>query len=90
MMTMNFWNYAGMGGRGVYEGWMGGWLSMMLLPLVVWSLFWKGWALWKAARKGATAWFVVLLILNTAGILEIIYIFLVAREPVKTLKKKRK
>ncbi|NTW45426.1 MAG: hypothetical protein HGB18_00025 [Candidatus Moranbacteria bacterium] len=47
---------------------------MLLLPVVVWSLVWKGVALWKAARNGHTAWFVALLILNTVGILEIIYI----------------
>lgn len=42
--------------------------------LLIWSLVWKGVALWKAVRNNHTAWFVVMLILNTAGILEIIYI----------------
>ncbi len=46
----------------------------LLLPVVVWSFIWKGVALWKAARNGHTAWFVALLILNTVGILPIIYI----------------
>jgi len=79
MMNMTLWNYAGMGSRGFYDAWMGSWLGIFLLPLVVWSIFWKGWALWKSARSGSTAWFIILLLLNTAGILEIIYIFLVAR-----------
>ncbi|MDD5489176.1 MAG: DUF5652 family protein [Candidatus Moranbacteria bacterium] len=52
----------------------------ILLPLIVWTLFWKGMALWKSARRGEMIWFIVLLILNTLGILEIIYIFIVARK----------
>lgn len=45
-----------------------------IIPVVVWSLFWKGLALWRAARNGQKGWFVVLLIVNTAGILEIVYL----------------
>jgi hypothetical protein len=54
--------------------------EILLVILVLWSLAWKGIALWKAARRGETAWYVIMLILNTAGILEIIYIFAVAKE----------
>lgn len=65
-------------------------LGLFLVPLVLWSLFWKGWALWKAARNGDKWWYVALLVLNTAGILEIIYIFLVSKKdrPQKSSKKK--
>lgn len=44
-----------------------------LVLLMVWSLLWKGAALWSAARALQTGWFVAILILNTAGILEVIY-----------------
>lgn len=44
---------------------------------IVWSLVWKGLALWKAAKAGSKPWFIILLVLNTIGILEIIYIFAV-------------
>lgn len=54
------------------------------LALVVWSLIWKGIALWKAARNTHKVWFVVLLIVNTVGILEIIYIYFVAKKLAKT------
>ncbi len=47
--------------------------------LIIWSIFWKGLALWHAARHGQGWWFGVLLILNTAGILEIIYLFAVLK-----------
>jgi len=47
-----------------------------LIIVIVWSLIWKGLALWKAARKNSVIWFVILLVVNTMGILEILYIFL--------------
>ena len=47
--------------------------------LAIWSLIWKGFALWKAARKNDKAWFIALLILNTAGLLEIFYLFVFSR-----------
>ncbi len=45
-----------------------------IIALVIWSIYWKGKALWHAARKGDTVWFVILLVVNTAGILEILYL----------------
>jgi len=52
-------------------------------PLIIWSLIWKGWALWKAARAGSKPWFVVLLIANTVGILDILYIFVFGKKKAK-------
>ena len=51
----------------------------ILLPLIVWGLFWKGLALWHSGRRGQPWWFVILLIVNTAGILEIIYLLWVLK-----------
>lgn len=48
-----------------------------LALIVLWSLVWKGLALWRAAQRGEKIWFIVFLLVNTAGILEIIYLFLV-------------
>jgi hypothetical protein len=50
-----------------------------LLFLIVWSLFWKGLALWHAGRRGSAWWFVIMLVINTVGILEIIYLFAVLK-----------
>lgn len=47
---------------------------LILWVFAVWSLFWKGLSLWKSARNKQKYWFVALLILNTAGILDIVYI----------------
>lgn len=52
----------------------------LLAIIALWSLAWKGWALWTAAQNKSKWWFIILLILNTAGILDIIYIFLVAKK----------
>lgn len=49
--------------------------KLLLLLAILWTLAWKGLALWKAGRNGHLAWFVALFVLNTLGILEIIYIF---------------
>lgn len=46
-----------------------------LFLLALWSIFWKGLALWHSGRRGQAWWFVVLLIINTGGILEIVYLF---------------
>lgn len=47
----------------------------MLAFLVFWSIVWKGIALWKAAKNDSKGWFIVLLVVNTVGILEILYIY---------------
>jgi len=43
-------------------------------PLIIWSLFWKGLALWRAARLRHVGWYITLIVINTAGIFEIIYL----------------
>jgi methionyl-tRNA synthetase len=48
--------------------------AWLLAIAIIWSLAWKGIALWKSARRNQLAWFVCLLVINTVGILEIIYI----------------
>jgi len=53
---------------------------ILLLFLAAWSLFWKGIALWRAARNDQRNWFIAILIINTVGILEIIYLAWFAKE----------
>lgn len=57
--------------------------GVLLALLLVWVLVWKGLALWRAGRRNETAWFIALLVLNTLGILEIIYYFLIAKSDKK-------
>jgi len=51
----------------------------VLIIILIWSLVWKGIALWIAARKKSLVWFILLLVVNTLGILEILYIFLFSK-----------
>ena len=51
----------------------------VLMIILVWTLPWKGAALWKSARRAHLGWFIALLILNTLGILDILYIFLFSK-----------
>ena len=48
--------------------------------LLAWSLVWKGVALWKSARQGKKIWFVVLLLVDTLGILDILYIYVFSKK----------
>jgi len=51
--------------------------SQYIYPvLYIWSAIWKGMALWKAAKKDAKFWFVVIFIFNSFGLLEILYVFI--------------
>lgn len=40
----------------------------------IWSIVWKGIALWHASKNEQKSWYVVILILNTLGLLPIIYL----------------
>ncbi|HEY4509851.1 MAG TPA: DUF5652 family protein [Candidatus Paceibacterota bacterium] len=56
----------------------------LLIALALWTLSWKGVALWKASRRGEKKWFIAILVLNTLAILEIIYIFFFAKKKGET------
>ena len=55
----------------------------LLFVVFLWALLWKGLALWKAAKQDQRNWFIVLLIVNALGILEIIYLFGFAKKRMK-------
>lgn len=55
------------------------WVPPVLVILGLWSIFWKGLALWHSARRGEPWWFVIMLVVNTMGILEIVYLFAFAK-----------
>ena len=72
--------YFGMG-QGMV-GWGGGFpfvFGAWFILILVWSLLWKGLALWRAAKRGEKIWFTVFLLINTLGILEIIYLFAITK-----------
>ena len=56
---------------------------VLVVIISVWTLIWKGFALWKAVNKKSVSWFIVFLIFNTVGILEILYIFVFSKINIK-------
>ena len=59
----------------------------ILILFIAWTLFWKAYAVWTAVKNNHKGWFIAVLILNTGGILEIIYIFWVAKKKWSDVKK---
>ncbi|MDL2341663.1 MAG: DUF5652 family protein [Patescibacteria group bacterium] len=59
--------------------------EIALVLLAVWELAWKGLALWRAAHRNQTKWFIALLFINSAGLLPIMY--LLATAPLKESEK---
>lgn len=51
--------------------------------LFAWSLIWKGIAMWKAAKLEQRNWFIVILVINTLGILELVYLFRFSKKKLK-------
>lgn len=48
--------------------------TWVLVIVLIWDVVWRSVALWKSARRGQMVWFVLLAVLNTVGILPIIYL----------------
>ena len=57
--------------------------SWLIWPFLVWTLYWKGRALWITALKRHKWWFIALLVINTLGIFEIIYIYYISKRKFK-------
>jgi len=51
-------------------------MLFLFILVILWSAVWKLMAMWKSARKGSLGWFIVLGVVNTVGILEILYIYI--------------
>lgn len=49
-------------------------VALLFIIIAVWSLAWKTLAVWHAARNKQRIWMLALLIVNTVGVLEIIYL----------------
>lgn len=55
-------------------------MSTVLVLLTIWAIPWKIYAVWTAVKLHNKKWFVALVLLNTFGILEIFFIFKVAKK----------
>jgi hypothetical protein len=54
------------------------------LSLISWSVAWKGASLWRASKDDSKPWFIALLLSNTAGILDAVYLYAVSPARRKT------
>jgi hypothetical protein len=52
----------------------------VILAMALWTIPWKGVALWKSACQNEKWWFIALLLINTIGLLEILYIFVFSKK----------
>ncbi|MBI3341828.1 hypothetical protein HY024_01770 [Candidatus Curtissbacteria bacterium] len=50
-------------------------LNTLFFVGIIWTFVWKGMALWYSAKNNQKIWFIALLLVNTLGLLEIIYLF---------------
>jgi len=57
------------------------WLLPVLIILMTWETVWKLIALWKAGRNNHLAWFICIALINTIGILPIVYILIHRKKP---------
>ncbi|MCR4326392.1 MAG: DUF5652 family protein [Candidatus Roizmanbacteria bacterium] len=54
--------------------------SYVFMIITLWELVWKSMALWRAARNNQLYWFIALLLLNTLGILPILYLYVFSKK----------
>jgi hypothetical protein len=50
-------------------------LRAAIVVAAAWSVAWKGFSLWRAAGNGSKPWFVLLLLTNSLGVMDAIYLF---------------
>lgn len=56
-------------------------IILLIVIFAIWDTVWKLLAMWKAANRKQTGWFIWLGILNTVGILPIIYLLIYKDHP---------
>ena len=52
----------------------------LLIVVLIWSLTWKGIAMWRAARNNQKKWFIAILIINLFGLVEVLYLLFFQRD----------
>jgi len=50
--------------------------GVIIAILAIWDIVWKLIGLWKAARNKHLWWFICIAVINTAGILPIVYVLM--------------
>lgn len=58
-------------------------IKLIAILVLIWKLIWKGLGLWRAGKFEQKNWFIAILLLDTFGIIEIVYLFKYAKKPLK-------
>lgn len=56
-------------------------IILIIIVLAIWDAVWKLLAMWKAAKRSQTGWFIFLGIISSIGILPIIYLIIYKDKP---------
>ncbi|HLD51127.1 hypothetical protein A3K34_01605 [candidate division WWE3 bacterium RIFOXYC1_FULL_40_10] len=48
----------------------------VIMGLVIWEMTWKGISLWVSARNNHKYWYAAILVVNSIGILPIVYLII--------------
>lgn len=48
---------------------------VLVFAILVWTIIWKGIALWRAAKLEQKNWFIIILVISSLGIIELVYLF---------------
>ncbi|HWH07032.1 MAG TPA: DUF5652 family protein [Candidatus Paceibacterota bacterium] len=64
--------------------------GLIFAVVALWSVVLKGIGLWFAARNDQKPWFIVILLLNTFGILEIVYLLFFRKDKQVSVAKEEK
>ncbi len=59
--------------------------TFLVVVTILWVLPWKAYSLWTASRMNHKRWFIALIVFNTFAILDIFYIFYIAKKTPKDL-----
>lgn len=57
-------------------------LKPVIAIIVLIELVLKGFALWRAAKRGDKAWYIAILVLNTLGLVPLIYLLITRKSNV--------
>jgi len=63
--------------------------ELIVFLIAIWTIPWKGVALWKSARLNDKWWFIAILVINSLALLEIFYIFIFSKRKTKNISEEK-
>lgn len=63
---------------------------VVLLIVAIWDIVWKLLAMWRASKRNEPVWFVLIMIINSMGIVPILYLIFTKEPKKENVKKKNR